>query len=56
MSLIGILKQPLVVDFKYVSVVLCECETWHLAVREKHRFRLPKGRVLKRILGPMRRK
>jgi hypothetical protein len=41
-------------DFKYVSVVLYECETWHLTVREEDRLRISEGRVLKRILKSMR--
>jgi hypothetical protein len=35
MSVISILKQPLVLDFKYVSVVLYEYETLYLTVREE---------------------
>jgi hypothetical protein len=52
--LISILKQPLVMDFKCVSVVLYECETWHLTVREEDRLRMSEGRVLMRILEPTR--
>lgn len=41
-------------DFKYVSVVLYDCDTWHLTVREEHRLRMSEGRVMKRILEPVR--
>jgi hypothetical protein len=32
-------------------VVLCECETWSLTLREEHRLRDFEGRVLRRIFG-----
>jgi len=32
--------------------VLCGCETRPLALREEHRLRMYKNRVLKRIFGP----
>jgi hypothetical protein len=37
-----------------LPVVLCECETWSLTLREEHRLRVFKNRVLRRILGPKR--
>jgi hypothetical protein len=35
-------------------VVLYGCETWSLTTREKHRLRVYKNRVLRRIFGPKR--
>jgi hypothetical protein len=35
-------------------VVLYGCETWSLTVREEHRLRVFKNRVLRRIFGPKR--
>jgi hypothetical protein len=35
-----------------LSVVLYECETWSLTLREEHRLRVFENRVLKRIFGP----
>jgi hypothetical protein len=35
-------------------VVLCRCETWSLTLREEHRLRMFKNRVLKRTFGPKR--
>jgi hypothetical protein len=35
-----------------VSVVLYGCETWSLALREEHRLRVFKNRMLSRIFGP----
>jgi hypothetical protein len=32
-------------------VVLYECETWSLTLREEHRLRVFENRVLRRILG-----
>jgi hypothetical protein len=32
-------------------VVLYECETWSLAVREEHRQRVSENRLLRRICG-----
>jgi hypothetical protein len=37
-----------------LSVVLCECETWSLILREEHRLREFDNRVLRRIFGPKR--
>jgi hypothetical protein len=34
-------------------VVLYECETWFLALKEEHRLRVFKNRVLRRIFRPM---
>jgi hypothetical protein len=34
-----------------LPVVLYDCETWSLAIREKHRLRVFENRVLKRISG-----
>jgi hypothetical protein len=35
-------------------VVLYECETWSLTVREEHKLRVFENRVLRRIFGPKR--
>jgi hypothetical protein len=35
-------------------VVLYECETWSLTLREEHRLRVFEKRVLRRIFGPKR--
>jgi hypothetical protein len=35
-------------------VVLYECETWCLTLREEHKLRVFKNRVLSRIFGPKR--
>jgi hypothetical protein len=35
-------------------VVLYGCETWSLALREKHRLRVFGNRVLRKIFGPKR--
>jgi len=37
-----------------LPVVLYECETWSLVLKEEHRLRLFENRVLRRILGPKR--
>jgi hypothetical protein len=37
-----------------LSAVLYGCETWSLILREEHRLRLFKKRVLRRIFGPKR--
>jgi hypothetical protein len=37
-----------------LPVVLYGCETWSLALREKHRLRVYENRVLRRIFGPKR--
>jgi hypothetical protein len=37
-----------------LPIVLHECETWTLALREEHRLRVFENRVLRRILGPKR--
>jgi hypothetical protein len=39
---------------KILPVVLYGCETWSLALREKHRLRVFENRVLRRIFGPRR--
>jgi hypothetical protein len=36
-----------------LPVVLYECETWSLTLREEHRLRVFENRVLRRIFGPM---
>jgi hypothetical protein len=36
------------------SVILYGCETWSLTLREKHRLRVFKNKVLRRIFGPKR--
>jgi hypothetical protein len=35
-----------------LPVVLYECETWSLILREEHRMRVYENRVLRRIFGP----
>jgi hypothetical protein len=37
-----------------LPVVLYECETWSLALREEHRLRVFENSVLWRIFGPKR--
>jgi hypothetical protein len=37
-----------------LPVVLHECETWSLMLREEHRLRVFENRVLRRIFGPRR--
>jgi hypothetical protein len=37
-----------------LPVVLYECETWSLTLREEHRLRVFENRVLRRISGPKR--
>jgi hypothetical protein len=37
-----------------LPVVLYGCETWSLTLREGHRLRVFKNRVLRRIFGPKR--
>jgi hypothetical protein len=37
-----------------LPVVLYGCETWSLMLREEHRLRVFKNRVLRRIFGPKR--
>ena len=37
-----------------LPVVLYECETWSLTLREGHRMRVFENRVLRRIFGPKR--
>jgi hypothetical protein len=37
-----------------LPVVLYECETWSVTVREEHRLRVFENRVLRRIFGPKR--
>jgi hypothetical protein len=37
-----------------LPVVLYWCETWPLTLREEHRLRVFKNRVLRRIIGPKR--
>ena len=39
---------------KIFPVVLCECESWSLLLREKRRLRVFKNRVLRGIFGPKR--
>jgi hypothetical protein len=33
-------------------VVLYECKTWSLTLREEHRVKIFENRVLRRVLGP----
>jgi hypothetical protein len=40
-------------DYSF-AVVLYGCETWSLAVREKHNLRVFENRVLRRIFGSKR--
>jgi hypothetical protein len=37
-----------------LPVVLYECETWSLTLREERRLRVFGSRMLRRILGPQR--
>jgi hypothetical protein len=37
-----------------LPVVLYECETWSLTLREEHRLRVFENRVLRRTFGPKR--
>jgi hypothetical protein len=37
-----------------LPVVLYECETWSLTLREEHRLRVFENRVLRTIFGPKR--
>jgi hypothetical protein len=37
-----------------LPVVLYECETWSLTLREKHMLRVFENKVLRRIFGPKR--
>jgi hypothetical protein len=37
-----------------LRVVLYECDTWLLTLREEHRLRMFENRVLRRIFGPRR--
>jgi hypothetical protein len=39
---------------RILLVVLYECETWSLKLREEHRLRVFENRVLQRIFGPKR--
>ena len=39
---------------KNLSVVLYECETWSLKLKEEHKLMVPENRVLKRIFRPKR--
>jgi hypothetical protein len=38
----------------HLHVVLYECETWSLTMREERRLRVSKNRVLRRVFGPKR--
>jgi hypothetical protein len=37
-----------------LPVVLYECESWSLTIREEYRLRVFENRVLRRIFGPKR--
>jgi hypothetical protein len=37
-----------------LPVVLYDCETWSLTLREEHRLRVFENRILRRIFGPKR--
>jgi len=37
-----------------LPVVLYECETWSLILREERRLRVFENRVLRRVFGPIR--
>jgi hypothetical protein len=37
-----------------LPVVLYECETWSLTLREEHRLKVFENRLLRRIFGPVR--
>jgi hypothetical protein len=49
-------KNPKIKIYKTIilPVVLYECETWSLTLREEHRLRVFENRVLRRIFGPKR--
>jgi hypothetical protein len=38
-----------------LPVILCECETWSLTLRDECRLRVFENRVLRRVFGPERR-
>jgi hypothetical protein len=42
------------IEYKAIilPLVLYECETWSLAVREEHKLKVFENRVLRRIFGP----
>jgi hypothetical protein len=40
--------------YKVLPVVLYECETWSLTLREVHGLKVFENRVLRRIFGPKR--
>ena len=37
-----------------LPIILCECETWSLTLRDKCRLRVFVNRVLRRVFGPER--
>jgi hypothetical protein len=37
-----------------ISLVLCGCEAWSLTLKDEHRLRVHKNRVLRMIFGPNR--
>jgi hypothetical protein len=39
-----------------LPLVLYECETWSLTLREEHKLRVSENRVLRRKFGPKREK
>jgi hypothetical protein len=43
-----------IIDTSILPVILCDCETWSLTLREEHRLRVFENMVLKRIFGPQR--
>jgi hypothetical protein len=49
-------KQIKIKIYKTLSlpILLYECETWSLTLREEHRLRVSENRVLSKILGPKR--
>jgi hypothetical protein len=42
----------LIINYEILPVILYECETWSLTLREEHRLRVFENRVLRRIFGP----
>jgi hypothetical protein len=51
-SVQNLLSSLLISKNLILSVVLYECETWSLTVREEHTLRVFENRVLRRIFGP----
>jgi hypothetical protein len=48
------IEENLIYKTIILPVVLYECETWSLTLREEHRLRVFENRVLRRIFVPKR--